>query len=81
MWRAENWHNPHTLASRKARNLSDWDLLHEQIFEAGADAMLRVLREGVSSDLLSSNIPVEIMNRKGKWVFIPDDDNGGADGT
>lgn len=80
MWRPKNWDNPYS---------GKWDVAHNMIhdkiiFEAGADAMLKLLREEpialrqlqifckYTDVPLNENL-ITFKRIKGKVVFIPDE--------
>ena len=66
-WRPEGWDNPYP---DPARNIACYDEVFHGIYEAGADAILKGLRE---KGLKVNNINPENMG-KGIVVFIPDDE-------
>ena len=62
MYRPKGWKNP----SKPLGNVLNNAMYNS--YEAGADAMLEALRAD------GSDVPEGLTNRKGKLVFIPDED-------
>ena len=67
MFRPKDWKNPNSCENGN-HLLPGEDKYCFEAFEAGADAML----EGLRKD--GSDIPEGLTNRKGKLVFIPDEE-------
>ena len=69
-WRPDNWKNPHSVLGQRTKNHRKYD-----VFEAGADAIVRALREeqGVRITKATSMTTTPIFEKAEGWlVFIPD---------
>lgn len=64
-YRPDGW--DYELSKRLPMTCSDPDV--QEAFEAGADAMLKVLRSQTHQDYLATKTGKSV---KGKWIFIPD---------
>jgi len=87
MWRPENWSNPYSL--KYFPNYDDLDgdmqeriMVRYWLYETGADAMLKALRESSVADILvrdNESIRIAIGDlgkygwKAGEWLFIPDE--------
>ena len=74
-WRPNGWKNPHKdyFGKREMSIQQDYETSQHYAFEAGADAMLKKIRELNTSTVPSSEFR-DGKFRTGKWVFIPDGD-------
>lgn len=88
-WRTKDWKNPYIARDYPDRNFEKQEVIERQIvaYEAGADAMLEVLKKGgkywnYKENLFEDefglhpiSIPiVDIKNKKGWLVFIPEEE-------
>ena len=81
-WRPDGWDNPYNgqavrLASKTPTIICGTFLTRQEIYEAGADAILEALREehpqriNANKDIRSINFPMGLLD--GVFVFIPDE--------
>lgn len=71
MYRPEGWENPYKAENENTEFYGDFGLLRRDLFEAGADAMLKALRGQDHDDWLATE---QGESRDGIWRFIPNDE-------
>jgi len=79
MWRPkEGWDNPFNRAAIRAYGNDNKPISHHDAYEAGADAILKALKEDTprlfDTTIMEAGIKLEKpLEERGAWYFIPDE--------